>query len=111
MYFNIFIKIYNLYNIKLNMKPNINFNNLLNYKTVINNIIFLIVFYIIFRYSLDFKIIYPDFLLDLYDEPLFKFSLYLLLFILSNYNITYSIFFFIFLMFLEFDYMVFIKKE
>jgi len=66
--------------------------------------------YVLLRYSLDFKVIYPKILLELYDEPMFKIVLYILLYILSTINIKYAIVFFIFLVFLEFDYILFIKE-
>lgn len=66
--------------------------------------------YVLLRYSLDFKVIYPKILLELYEEPMFKIVLYILLYILSIINIKYAIVFFIFLVFLEFDYILFIKE-
>jgi|TARA_B100000900_G_C20601418_1_gene725840 hypothetical protein len=66
--------------------------------------------YVLLRYSLDFKVIYPKILLELYEEPMFKIVLYILLYILSTINIKYAIVFFIFLVFLEFDYILFIKE-
>jgi len=66
--------------------------------------------YVLFRFSLDFKVIYPKFLLELYEEPMFKIVLYLLLYFLSTLNIKYAILYFIFLTFLEFDYILFIKE-
>jgi hypothetical protein len=66
--------------------------------------------YIVFRFSLDFKVIYPKLLLELYEEPIFKIVLYLFLYILSTINLKYSILYFIFLIFLEFDYILFIKE-
>jgi len=66
--------------------------------------------YVLFRFSLDFKVIYPKLLLELYEEPMFKIILYLLLYILSTVNIKYAILYFIFLIFLEFDYILFIKE-
>jgi len=66
--------------------------------------------YVLFRFSLDFKVIYPKLLLELYEEPMFKIVLYLLLYILSTVNIKYAILYFIFLIFLEFDYILFIKE-
>lgn len=66
--------------------------------------------YVLLRYSLDFKVIYPKILLELYEEPMFKIVLYILLYILSTINIKYAIVFFIFLIFLEFDYILFIKE-
>ena len=63
--------------------------------------------YVLFRFSLDFKVIYPKLLLELYEEPMFKIVLYLLLYILSTVNIKYAILYFIFLIFLEFDYILF----
>lgn len=66
--------------------------------------------YVLFRFSLDFKVIYPKFLLELYEEPMFKIVLYLLLYFLSTLNIKYAILYFIFLIFLEFDYILFIKE-
>jgi len=66
--------------------------------------------YVLLRFSLDFKVIYPKLLLELYEEPMFKIVLYLLLYILSTVNIKYAILYFIFLIFLEFDYILFIKE-
>jgi len=66
--------------------------------------------YVLFRFSLDFKVIYPKLLLELYEEPMFKIVLYLLLYILSTVNIKYAILYFIFLIFFEFDYILFIKE-
>jgi len=66
--------------------------------------------YVLLRFSLDFKVIYPKLLLELYEEPMFKIVLYLLLYILSTVNIKYAILYFIFLIFFEFDYILFIKE-
>lgn len=82
----------------------------LNKNEILEILLFILTLYIIFRYSLDFKVIYPRFLLELYEEPLFKIILYLLLYIISNYSIKYGIMYFIFLIFLEFDYLLFIKE-
>tara|TARA_B110000259_G_scaffold88072_1_gene102393 strand:- start:1591 stop:1845 length:255 start_codon:yes stop_codon:yes gene_type:complete len=73
---------------------------------------FLLIFsiYVLFNFSLDFKVVYPKLLLELYEEPLFKILLYILLYILSNINIKYAIIYFIFLIFLEFDFILFIKE-
>lgn len=79
----------------------------LNY--YVNTFVFIISLYIILRYSLDLKIVYPENFLDLYEEPIIRFILYLLLFIISNYNITIAILLFIIIIFLELDYILFIK--
>lgn len=79
----------------------------LNY--YVNTFVFIMSLYIILRYSLDLKIVYPENFLDLYEEPIIRFILYLLLFIISNYNITIAILLFIIIIFLELDYILFIK--
>jgi len=79
----------------------------LNY--YVNTFVFIISLYIILRYSLDLKIVYPENFLDLYEEPIIRIILYLLLFIISNYNITLAILLFIIIIFLELDYILFIK--
>ena len=82
----------------------------LNKNEILEILLFILSLYIIFRYSLDFKVIYPRILLELYEEPLFKIILYLVLYVISNYSIKYGIMYFIFLVFLEFDYILFIKE-
>ena len=79
----------------------------LNY--YVNTFVFIISLYIILRYSLDLKIVYPENFLDLYEEPIIRIILYLLLFIISNYNITLAILLFIIIIFLKLDYILFIK--
>jgi|TARA_E500000178_G_scaffold346530_1_gene398299 hypothetical protein len=83
----------------------------INYKEVFDNLLLIIIIYVLLRYSLDFKVIYPEFLLELNEYYIFKIFLYLLLFIISNYNITYGLLYFIFLLFLEFDNMLFMKEN
>lgn len=83
----------------------------LNIKDFFNNLIIILIIYILLRYSLDFKVIYPMFLLELNEHYIFKILLYLLLFIISNYNTTYGLLYFIFLLFLEFDNMLFMKEN
>lgn len=87
----------------MNLLKKVNFNYYLN------TFVFIISLYIILRYSLDLKIVYPENFLDLYEEPIIRFILYLLLFIISNYNITIAILLFIIVIFLELDYILFIK--
>ena len=82
----------------------------LNKNELFELLLFIVTLYVIFRYSLNFKVIYPKLLLELYEEPLFKMILYLLLFIIANQNIKYGLMFFIFLIFLEFDYILFVKE-
>ena len=57
------------------------------------------------------KMIEKEFLLELNEQYIFKIVLYLLLFMIANYNITYGILYFIFLLFLEFDNMLFMKED
>lgn len=83
----------------------------INYKEVFDNLLLIIIIYVLLRYSLDFKVIYPEFLLELNEYYIFKIFLYLLLFIISNYNVTYGLLYFIFLLFLEFDNMLFMKEN
>lgn len=80
-------------------------------KETINNLLLILIIYILLRYSFDFKVIYPVFLLELNEQYIFKIVLYLLLFMIANYNITYGILYFIFLLFLEFDNMLFMKED
>jgi hypothetical protein len=65
--------------------------------------------YIILRYSLDFKIIYPEWLIELYDEPMFRMILLFMVYFIANINVTYSILYFIFLIFLEYDHRFFFR--
>lgn len=81
----------------------------INLNYYVNTFVFIISLYIILRYSLDLKIVYPENFLDLYEEPIIRFILYILLFIISNYNITIAILLFIIIIFLELDYILFIK--
>ena len=85
--------------------------NSYNIYDLLDLLLFIGVLYIIYKYSLDFKVIYPRYLLELYEEPLFKMILYILLYVISNYNIKYGVMYFIFLVFLEFDYILFVKKD
>ena len=85
--------------------------NSYNIYDLLDLLLFTGVLYIIYKYSLDFKVIYPKYLLELYEEPLFKMLLYLLLFIVSNISQKYGVMFLIFLVFLEFDYILFVKKD
>jgi len=91
----------------------INFNKLskFNFRKYTDYILFVLIIYILIRYSLDFKVIYPDIILELNEQYIFKILLYLSLFIIANYNITYGILYFIFLLFLEFDNMLFMKDN
>ena len=91
----------------------INFNKLskFNFRKYTDYILFVLIIYILIRYSLDFKVIYPDIILELNEQYIFKILLYLSLFIIDNYNITYGILYFIFLLFLEFDNMLFMKDN
>lgn len=82
----------------------------LNKNDILEIFLLTLLIYVLFRFSLDFKVIYPKLLLELYEEPMFKIVLYLLLYILSTVNIKYAILYFIFLIFLEFDYILFIKE-
>jgi hypothetical protein len=78
-------------------------------KKYIDYILFILIIYVLIRYSLDFKVIYPEIILELNEQYIFKILLYLSLFIIANYNITYGILYFIFLVFLEFDNILFMK--
>lgn len=91
----------------------INFNKLskFNFRKYTDYILFVLIIYILIRYSLDFKVIYPDIILELNEQYIFKILLYLSLFIIANYNITYGILYFIFLLFLEFDNILFMKDN
>lgn len=91
----------------------INFNKLskFNFRKYTDYILFVLIIYILIRYSLDFKVIYPDIILELNEQYIFKILLYLSLFIIANYNTTYGILYFIFLLFLEFDNMLFMKDN
>ena len=68
-----------------------------NIYEVLDLLLFIGVLYIIYKYSLDFKVIYPKYLLELYEEPLFKIVLYLLLFIVSNVSQKYGVMYLIFI--------------
>ena len=91
----------------------INFNKLskFNFRKYTDYILFVLIIYILIRYSLDFKVIYPDIILELNEQYIFKILLYFSLFIISNYNLTYGLLYFIFLLFLEFDNMLFMKDN
>ncbi len=91
----------------------INFNKLskFNFRKYTDYILFVLIIYILIRYSLDFKVIYPDIILELNEQYIFKILLYLSLFIIANYNTTYGILYFIFLLFLEFDNVLFMKDN
>lgn len=97
---------------KLTLKD-LKFNKFKNidHKFYLDKLVLIVLIYIIIRYSLDFKIIYPDFILDIYDEPLFKMILYVSLFVVANYNIFYGLLYFILLVFMEFDYRLFYKDN
>ena len=102
----------------MDISKNLDLNNIFskkNFKNITGNIldkfILIIALYIVIRYSLDFKVVYPQIILEMYEETLFKMFLYLLLFIIMNYNLTYGILYFIFLMFLEFDNILFMKED
>jgi hypothetical protein len=77
---------------------------------ILHSITLSIIIYVLLYYSLDFKVVYPKYLLELYSEPMFKILLYLSLFYLANINITYAIYYFIMIVFLEFDYLLFNKN-
>ena len=91
----------------------INFNKLskFNFRKYTDYILFVLIIYILIRYSLDFKVIYPDIILELNEQYIFKILLYVSLFFITNYNITYGILYFIFLLFLEFDNILFMKDN
>ena len=93
----------NLYDIKL-FKIN-------NIKKKLDYFLLILIIYILIRYSLDFKVIYPEIILELNEQYIFKILLYFSLFIISNYNLTYGLLYFIFLLFLEFDNMLFMKDN
>jgi hypothetical protein len=82
----------------------------INVSKILDIITSLILFNLLVKYSLDLKVIYPKYLVDLYPEPLFKIFLYFTLFFLANINITYAIYYFIFIVFLEFDNLLFNKN-
>jgi hypothetical protein len=83
----------------------------LNYRNIFNNLLLILILYLIIRYSLDFKIIYPNILLELNEQYIFKILLLILLIVITNYNLTYGILYFIFLIFLEFDNILFMKDN
>jgi hypothetical protein len=83
----------------------------LNYRSIFNNLLLILILYLIIRYSLDFKIIYPNILLELNEQYIFKILLLILLIVITNYNLTYGILYFIFLIFLEFDNILFMKDN
>lgn len=80
--------------------------NLFN-KTNLDYMLLIVVLYIVIRYSLDFKVVYPEKLLELHEQYIFKILLYVSLFFITNYNLTYGLLYFIFLIFLEFDNLLF----
>ncbi len=82
-----------------------------NIKKKLDYFLLILIIYILIRYSLDFKVIYPEIILELNEQYIFKILLYISLFIISNYNLTYGLLYFIFLLFLEFDNMLFMKDN
>ena len=51
----------------------INFNKLskFNFRKYTDYILFVLIIYILIRYSLDFKVIYPDIILELNEQYIF----------------------------------------
>lgn len=81
----------------------------IKYNKNIKSFILILSIYIILQYSLDLKIIYPNWLIEIYHEPIFKIFLLSLLYILSNIDIIYGIIYFIFYIFIEYDHKYFFK--
>jgi hypothetical protein len=83
----------------------------INYKNIFNNLLLILILYLLIRYSLEFKVIYPNILLELNEQYIFKILLLILLIVITNYNLTYGVLYFIFLIFLEFDNILFMKDN
>ncbi len=71
--------------------------------------ILIVIIYFVYKYSLDIKLIYPEWILDLYLEPFNRFIMYMLLFVISHISIKYGILYFVFIIFLQIDIYQYIK--
>ena len=76
---------------------------------ICNFFILTILLYFIYVYSLDIKLVYPEWILDLYLEPFNRFIMYMLLFMITKININYGILYFVFIIFLQIDIYQYIK--
>lgn len=72
-------------------------------------IILIISLSLVYKYCLDIKLLYPEWILDIYFEPFNRFVLYMLLFVLARINPTYAIIYLIVLIFGHIDILLFIK--
>ena len=80
-----------------------------NARDIISYIILAIVVYLVNAYSLDVKLLYPEWILDFYLEPFNKFLLYLALFVIGNISKTYGILYFVFIIFAHIDVLQYMK--
>lgn len=80
-----------------------------NVRDIISYIILAVVVYLVNAYSLDIKLLYPEWILDFYLEPFNKFLLYLALFVIGNISKTYGILYFVFIIFAHIDVLQYMK--
>jgi hypothetical protein len=71
--------------------------------------VFTVLFLVTTEYSLDIKKLYPSWVMDLISEPLVRFSLYVLVYVLACVNIHLSALLAIVVVLLHIDYINFTK--
>lgn len=79
-------------------------NTLTKHRTRIPEFVILaILYYLIQKYSLDYKLLYPDWVLTLYLEPGARFIFYILMYFIANYNPVQGVLYFILIIFVHID--------
>lgn len=68
-----------------------------------------VLFLVTTEYSLDIKQLYPSWVMDLFSEPLVRFTLYALIYIIACLNIHISVLLAIIVVLLHIDYINFTK--
>jgi hypothetical protein len=72
-------------------------------KNSLEFIILGVMYYLIAKYSLDYKLLYPDWVLTLYLEPGARFIFYILMYFIANNNPVRGIMYFILIIFVHID--------
>lgn len=83
----------------------------INYKNLSLFFILFLLTIFTFSYSIDIKIPYPDFIIYMINEPIYRFSFYMLIFCISYINPIISLYLMIIILFINIDYINIIKQK
>jgi hypothetical protein len=77
--------------------------------SILNIFVLIILITFIVKYCINIKILYPKWVVFVINEPIFRFILYLLIYLLSFYNPIISLYSLIIVLFIHIDYINLMK--